>query len=104
MQVTFAHHRVVKEMATLPSDIQAHYLRILDMMETEGTFNLSMPHIRKIKQTELWEIRMKGKSGIARALFAVEENEIVIANVFIKKSQVTPKKEIDTALKRLREI
>lgn len=63
-----------------------------------------MPHVRPISGTELYEIRMSGRDGIARALFvSLEDRQLVILNVFIKKTQATPKQEIDLAIKRLKE-
>ncbi len=53
----------------------------------------------------LYEIRSKGKEGIGRALFCtLKGQEIVILNSFIKKSQKTPKKDIDLARKRMKEV
>ncbi|MFD0391773.1 type II toxin-antitoxin system RelE/ParE family toxin [Tistrella bauzanensis] len=40
---------------------------------------------------------------IARVLFAVKDGKILILSGFIKKTQKTPKIEIETAKKRLRE-
>lgn len=53
----------------------------------------------------LFEIRARGKEGIGRAFFCtIVGYEIVILNEFIKKSNKTPKKEIDTVRQRLKEI
>ena len=53
----------------------------------------------------LFEIRAKGKEGIGRALFCtLKGKEIVILHSFIKKTQKTPKRELDKALKRLKEL
>jgi phage-related protein len=50
-------------------------------------------------------MRMKGRDGIARAVYAtVWERRVVILHVFTKKTQKTPRKEIDIALKRLRDL
>jgi phage-related protein len=48
---------------------------------------------------------MKGKSGIARALYvAAAGRRIVVVHAFVKKTQTTPRREIITALKRAKEI
>ena len=53
----------------------------------------------------LFEIRAKGKEGIGRSLFCTTKGqEIIILHSFIKKSQKTPKKEIDLARKRMKEV
>ena len=51
----------------------------------------------------LFELRAKGKDGIARAFYAFKQGKIIIIlSVFIKKSQKTPKGEIDKARKILK--
>ena len=53
----------------------------------------------------LFEIRAKGKEGIGRSLFCtIKDREIIILHSFIKKFQKTPKKEIDLARKRMKEV
>jgi phage-related protein len=53
----------------------------------------------------LFEIRAKGKEGIGRSLFStIKGQEIIILHSFIKKSQKIPKKEIDLARKRMKEV
>ena len=53
----------------------------------------------------LFEIRAKGKEGIGRSLFCtIKGQEIIILHSFIKKSKKTPKKEIDLARKRMKEV
>ncbi len=41
---------------------------------------------------------------IARVIFYVEDNTIILLHGFIKKSQATPQKELDTAIKRYKDI
>ena len=48
---------------------------------------------------------MKGKSGIARAIYVtIAEKRIVVVHAFMKKSQKTPRSAIDTALDRSKEL
>jgi phage-related protein len=48
---------------------------------------------------------MKGKDGISRALYVTAVGKrVVVVRVFIKKTQRTPNREIDLALKRAKEI
>ena len=55
--------------------------------------------------TYSYEIRAKGKEGIGRSLFCtIKGQEIIILHSFIKKSKKTPKKEIDLARKRMKEV
>jgi len=53
----------------------------------------------------LFEIRAKDHAGIARGFFcAISNNTIVILHIFIKKTEATPKKELELAIKRLKEV
>lgn len=53
----------------------------------------------------LFEIRAKGHAGIARGLFCtISKNRIVILHAFIKKTEATPPKELDLAIKRMKEV
>jgi phage-related protein len=62
------------------------------------------PHVRHVRGP-LWEIRLKGKAGIARALYVtVKEQRVVILRALIKKSEKTPAGEIDLARQRAKEL
>jgi len=102
-RVTFYSERVEKEILEFPTGILADLLHILEMIEDLGP-NLGKPHTAPMGGG-LFEIRAKGKEGIGRSFFAIAVNdEIVILHSFIKKSQKTPKKELDKARKRLKEL
>lgn len=67
----------------------------MDLLHENG-LSLKEPYIKKIDK-EIWELRPIRD----RILFAiVKEEKFFILNYFIKKTQKTPKKEIDKA-KRL---
>ncbi len=84
--------------------MQARLVRIADLIESHGLENLGMPYVRHI-QDKLWEMRAKGKSGIARSLYvAVTGKRVVILRVFIKKTRKIPPGEIALALSRVKEI
>ena len=62
------------------------------------------PHVKHLRGS-LWEMRMKGKDGISRALYiSAVGRRVVVVRVFIKKTQKTPDSEIELALKRAKEI
>ena len=48
----------------------------------------------------LWEVRSKLKDRIARTLFIVVDQEIVLLHGFVKKTQKTPSQDLDLAKKR----
>ena len=61
---------------------------------------LGMPLVRKM-EANLWEVRVKLDNKIARVLFTVEDENMILLHGFIKKSQKTPKNELLIAKKRL---
>lgn len=48
----------------------------------------------------IWEVRSRLDNRIARTLFAVVDQEIVLLNGFVKKQQKTPSDELELAKKR----
>ena len=78
------------ELAELPADMRARLVRISELIESVGLPNVKEPHVRHIRG-QLWEIRLKGKAGIARALYVTaKEQRVVIVRAFIKKTEKTP--------------
>jgi len=73
----------------------------IDLLEKHGSL-LGMPH-SKYLSSKLHELRVRGRQEI-RVVYAVVNNKIYLLHAFRKHTQKTPAKEIDTALKRLREI
>ena len=62
--------------------------------------NLIEPHVKHIED-RLWEMRLKGRSGISRALYVTATGQrVVIVRVFVKKTEKTPRREIALALAR----
>jgi phage-related protein len=98
MQVLY--HDEVKYFAkTLQQAARSKLLRGIDLIEQYGHF-LTMPHMKKI-DTDLYELRIRGQQEI-RILFTFQQNNAYLLHGFIKKSQKIPKREIDTAKKRMR--
>lgn len=73
-------------------------------METFGPHQVRKPYVKHLVG-KLWEIRLKGKDGIARAIYVTATGKrIVIVHVFVKKTRKTSKSAIEIALKRIKEI
>ena len=65
---------------------------------------MSEPHVKHL-EGKVWEIRMTGKDGIARALYVTATGRrVVVVHVFLEKTQKTPRREIDIALRRAEEV
>jgi len=52
----------------------------------------------------LWEVRSRLEDRIARVIFCIEGRTMLLLNGFIKKSQKTPKRELDLAVKRKKQL
>ena len=73
-----------------------------DIKEVEFSWPIGMPLVRSVGR-ELWEVRSTLPQGrIARVLFGVTGEHMVLLQGFIKKSQKTPNREIDLALQRMK--
>ena len=72
-----------------------------DIKTVQFGWPLGMPLVRKLDK-DLWEVRIRLEGRIARVLFTVSTGRIVLLHGFIKKSQATPKPELDLAKDRMR--
>ncbi|MFO1373119.1 MAG: type II toxin-antitoxin system RelE/ParE family toxin [Agitococcus sp.] len=70
-----------------------------DIRTVQIGWPLGMPLVRKM-DNNLWEVRINLQGRIARVLFTVVDNVMVLLHGFIKKSQETPKQELDLAKTR----
>lgn len=102
--VSFFNERVKASLEALPRDMIASFLRISRMIEEHGVQDLHEPYVKHL-DGPLWEIRMKGKDGIARAAYVTASGRrVVVVHVFVKKTQKTPRRELEIALKRAKEL
>ncbi len=75
-----------------------------DIATAEFGWPVGMPLSRALGKG-LFEIRSNiSDSRIARVIFAVVEQRLVLLHGFVKKAQKTPKPDLDLAAKRLKEI
>ena len=92
------------ELERLPADMLARFRYISLLIEEFGLDRVREPHVKHLRGP-LWEMRMKGRDGISRALYVtVVERRVVVVRVFVKKTQETPGRDIELALKRAKEI
>jgi phage-related protein len=88
----------------LPLDIRASFQRIVELIQAHGLDRVREPYLKHL-EGPLWEMRMKGKSGIARGLYVTAAGmRVVVLHVFVKKTRKTPRREIAYALKKPKEI
>ena len=95
------HPQAEPELEALPADMQARFLHIAELLQDFGPQRVGLPHIRPL-EGKLWEMRMQGRDGIARAVYAAIQNRrLLVLHVFMKKTQTTPRSALNTARKRL---
>lgn len=72
-----------------------------DIKTVQFGWPLGMPIVRKLDR-DLWEVRSHLPDRIARVLFTVCDNTMVLLHGFIKKSQKTPADDLALAKQRLK--
>jgi len=96
--------RVREELEILPADMRARFRRIVELIQSCGLERVREPHVRHLERA-LWEMRMKGRDGISRAIYVTARGRrVIVVRVFVKKTQKTPRQEIDLALERAMEV
>jgi phage-related protein len=72
-----------------------------DIKDVEFSWSIGMPRVRSLGN-ELWEVRSSLSDGrIARVLFCVVDELMVLLHAFIKKTQKTPTQDLDLAVRRM---
>lgn len=94
---------VAEEILDLPDALAARYVVLTRRIQAVGP-NLGPPHTDAFGDG-LFELRLKGHEGIARVFFCtLVGRRVMMLHSFIKKTQKTPQREIEIALKRMKEV
>ncbi len=76
----------------------------LDLLRVQENWPIGMPVCKSLGKG-LWEVRSTLSNGrISRVLFFMHDAEICVVHGFIKKTQTTPKQELELALRRMKEM
>ena len=105
MAWTIVYHTAAQaEADAQPRDIRARLLRFTQLIAEHGLSGLP-PKAAKHLQDDVWELRLTGRDGIARAFYVTRSGQrLAILRVFGKKTQKTPARELGLAMKRAKEI
>jgi len=88
---------------TLDIKLQLKIFRAFELLE-DFNINLKAPYVKPLED-KLYELRIKDPKGIYRVIyFAYTGQEFIMLNGFMKKTQKTPKKEIELAKTRMKEV
>ena len=103
-RVEILNQSVLEEIDALPLNLRAKLDHIVRMIEELGLHQVREPYIKPLRD-KLWEMRIKGRDGIARVIYVtMKERRIVILHAFRKKTRKTPEAAIRTALSRMKEL
>lgn len=101
--ISYYSASVQEEILNLPDTLAARYVVLTRRMLALGP-NLGEPHSKAFGDG-LFELRLKGVEGIARVFYGtLVGRRIVMLHSFVKKSQKTPRRELDIAERRLKEV
>jgi phage-related protein len=93
-----------QERDSLPSDMRARLARMTGVIAQNGVAYLPRDWVKHLGD-KLWELRLTGKDGIARAIYITATGRrVVIVRIFVKKTQKTPPREIELARQRAKEV
>jgi phage-related protein len=98
MEVIFFNSKISDYLQSLEQSTSTKASRLITLLETFGN-KLGMPYSKKILHN-LYELRIRGQQEV-RIFYCFHQGQAVIVHAFVKKSQKTPLKEIETALLRI---
>ena len=102
--VEILNDTVKAERLALPADLQAAFVRLAERIMAVGLERIREPHLKHL-EGKLWEMRMSGRDGIARAIYVTASGRrVVVVHAFVKKTQRTPKAALNLAALRAKEI
>lgn len=102
-KITYYSEEVETAVLDLPHTLAVRYVHITKLMLEYGG-NLGMPHTKPMG-SGLFEIRMKGKEGIARVFYCTMiDKEIIMLHSIVKKTEKTPDQDLAIARKRMKEV
>ena len=102
--VEFFDENVKAALDEQPADVRASFMRIVELIQAHGLERVREPYVKHL-EGPLWEMRLKGRSGIARAIYVTAiGRRIIIVQVFQKKTQKTPRSQMEIALRKAREV
>jgi phage-related protein len=103
-RVEFLDDEVLATLSAFPKDIRGSFEHIVALIEAHGIERMREPYVKHL-EGPVWEMRLKGRDGIARAAYVTATGRrVVVVHVFAKKTRKTPRREIEMALRRAKEI
>ena len=87
--VEYLDERAKAEVEALPKEMQSSFERIVGLIRSNGLERMREPYIKHI-EGKIWEMRLKGRDGIARSLYVTAtRRRVVVLRTFEKKTEKT---------------
>ncbi len=79
--VGFLNEEIKEALDALAPDLRASFQRIVELIQAHGLERVREPYLKHL-EGPLWEMRLKGKSGIARAIYVTATGmRIVVVHI-----------------------
>ena len=92
------------EIARWPPDLRARLVRIAALIADVGLGHLPSGTVKHV-EGRLWELRLSAKSGISRAIYVTASGQrVVIVHAYVKKSEKMPKRHLELARHRAKDV
>ena len=102
--VLFVNEAAKAELEALPVDMRARFERIVKLIQTHGLERVREPYVKHLED-KLWEMRLSGRHGIARSIYVTASGQrLFVLRTFVKKTEKTPKRELELARERAKEV
>ena len=102
--ILFVNEAAKAELDALPVDMRARFERIVALIRDHGLEKVREPYVKHLED-KLWEMRLMGRDGIARAIYVTASGRrVFVLRTFVKKTQKTPKRELELARERAKEV
>ena len=102
--VSALNQLVKDEIEALPIDMRARLSRLTSLIEQHGFEALPRDTVKHLED-RLWELRITGRDGISRAIYVTATGKrVIVVRVFVKKTQKTPRNELELARQRAKEV
>ncbi len=102
--IDFVNVAAEAELNRLPLDMRTYFGRLTDLIRDYGISAMREPYAKHLSG-KLWELRLKGRDGIARSIYVTASGQrVIVLRTFVKKTEKTPPRELDIAFARMKEI
>jgi phage-related protein len=102
--VVYLNDAVRAEVEALSLELRAKFRRLVELIRSKGLEQIREPYVKHL-EGRLWEMRLSGPNTIARIIYvAASSRRVVVLHAFVKKTEKTPRRALEIARARAKEI